>query len=164
MYVGHLALGLAARRVDSATPIAVLTSAPVALDLGAGVLGVLGLDPAYHWTHTLPAACLWTLTVGLLAGAWRGPRAGLLVGALVATHLPLDYVTGTLPLWTGGPTLGLNLCAYPFGDYALEVAMVLVAWLSYWGTLPRDAPHRRLALLMLPMMAILQMAFSFIHA
>ena len=162
MYMGHIAVGLAAKRFAPEVPITALTIAPVTADLGAGVLNVLGLDPHQSWTHTLPAAAGWTLAVGVFGAAWRGSRTGLLLGALAATHLPLDYVTGTLPLWRNGPSVGLFLCRYPFADYGVEVGMSLVAWFLYVGTLPEGAPRRWLAVLIFPMMAALQVVFSFV--
>ena len=160
MYIGHFALGIAAKRIAPELPTVALAAAPVALDLGSGVLGVLGLDPTWQWTHSLVAALAWAVAVGITSGVWRGWRAGVLLGSLAATHLPLDYVTSWLPLWTDGPSIGLSLMRWPTIDYVVEVAMLLASWLLYLTTLPRT-PRRWLTASLVPMFAAFQLVFSF---
>jgi hypothetical protein len=57
-------------------------------------------------------AVVWSVVVGrIAAAALKHARAGLIVGLTVLSHWPLDVITHRpdLPLWPGGPKIGLGL-------------------------------------------------------
>jgi hypothetical protein len=149
MYIGHLGVGLAATRARTGAPVVVLALATIAPDLGDIVFGLTGLDATGLYTHTVAAAAAWAVAVGLLGG-WRyGATAGVVLGALCATHVPLDYITSRMEMWRGGPDVGLLLYAKPPVDFAVEAVVIFAGWWIYQRTLPRRgwAPIAMVALL-----------------
>lgn len=139
MFVGHLAAALAAKRVEPEMPLAASVAAAFALDLAWPILLLAGVETVrvnpgdtaftnlafdwYPWTHSLTMVLVWS-GVGCLVGkaAFRSWRAGGVVGALVLSHWILDLVTHRpdLPLWPGGPAVGLGLWNSIPGTIAVE--------------------------------------------
>jgi hypothetical protein len=138
MYMGHLAFGLAARQL-SRVPLVALVIAPIAPDLGDVVLGLAGIKHSWHYTHTLPAAAAWAVAVGVIGLVLYG-RAGALLAALAATHVPLDYITSRLGVLPSGPTIGLGIYEQAAVDLAVEAVVILIGWSLYRASL---APDRR---------------------
>jgi hypothetical protein len=158
MLAGHLAVALAAKRVEPRLPLAATIAAAFWLDLLWPVLLLAGLesvriDPgntaftnlafdSYPWTHSLLAVIGWSLVASL---AWRGAarttRGGAVLGALVLSHWILDYVTHRpdLPLWPGGPLVGLRLWDSIPGTILVEGGLLAVGAVIYArGTTPRS--------------------------
>jgi hypothetical protein len=65
----------------------------------------------YPWSHSLLTVGLAGAGIGLLAGRRHAGRAGLLLALLVVSHWFLDAWSHRpdLPLWPGGPLVGLGL-------------------------------------------------------
>jgi len=128
MFIGHFAVGLAAKRVAPRTSLGTLFAAAQLLDLVWPVLVLAGLetvriDPgntaftpldfvSYPWTHSLLLVLLWAAAFAL-AYRWRRDyaRGAWVVGALVVSHWLLDLVTHRpdLPLAPGAAKVGLGL-------------------------------------------------------
>jgi hypothetical protein len=142
MFVGHLALGLAAKRAAPAASLGWLLGAVLALDLlwpfflfagleqvtiqpGATAFTPLVFDH-YPWTHSLVMAVVWGLVLAGLA-RWRRVRASaLLLVPLVVSHWLLDFVSHApdLPLWPGtSPRLGLGLWNSVPATFVVEGAL-----------------------------------------
>ena len=143
MFVGHLAVALAAKRAVPKAPLGWLMAAATALDLvwplfllagiehvrmraGATAFTPLVFD-SYPWSHGLVMAVLWGILLAAL-GRWRGfsPRICLWLVGLVVSHWVLDFLTHApdMPLWPGrSPLLGLDLWNSIPGTFALEGAM-----------------------------------------
>lgn len=136
MYIGHIAVGLAAKRVRPDVPVVALALATIAPDLGDIALGLANLDHAGLYTHTVPAAIGWAIAVGLLGLLRYGAAAGVILAALCATHIPLDYVTSRMELWPSGPVIGLFLYATPAVDFAVEALVIVAGWSIYRRSLP----------------------------
>jgi membrane-bound metal-dependent hydrolase YbcI (DUF457 family) len=152
MFIGHNALGFAAKKVAPRASLGLLMAAPMFLDLLwplfliAGVEEVqlapsppaspfLGFDFTYYpWSHSLLMSLVWGVALGLLY-RWRtgDGRGALVAGALVVSHWVLDFVTHVpdLPLWPGGPKVGLGLWNYPTATVAIEVAMYVLGIAAY---------------------------------
>jgi hypothetical protein len=147
MFVGHLAVALAAKAVAPSRSLGMLIGAAFALDLLWPVLLLMGLervviDPGitaftplrfenYPWSHSLLLAAVWGVAVGLPA---RRDRAGALtLGALVVSHWVLDFVTHRpdLPLWPGGPLAGLGLWNSVPWTFAAEGALLATGLAIY---------------------------------
>lgn len=160
MYLGHLATGLAARRLSTPVPLVVLLIATVAVDLGDVALGIAGHASTGAYTHTLPAVLVWSAVAGVLASAAYGGRGGLVVGALVALHLPLDYVTSTLDLWPHGPQLGLALYGARWVDLAIESALLAIGVALYRTTLPPGTRASVSTAAMVVVLVALQVVFD----
>lgn len=129
MFVGHLALGLAARRAAPRINLGWLMAGVTALDLVWPVLLLTGVEhvrivpgataftplvfDAYPWSHSLLMAFVWGAVLAGIARLARVPRsATTLLVALVVSHWVLDYLTHApdLPLWPGlSPHVGLGL-------------------------------------------------------
>jgi hypothetical protein len=128
MFVGHLAAALAAKRVQRRAPLGALVGAAFGLDLIWPVLLLAGvetvrIDPgntaftplafdSYPWSHSLSMAIVWSIVVGRVAAAvLKHTHAGLIIGLTVLSHWLLDFITHRpdLPLWPGGPKVGLGL-------------------------------------------------------
>jgi membrane-bound metal-dependent hydrolase YbcI (DUF457 family) len=129
MFVGHLALALAAKRASPKVSLAWLMAGVTTLDLLwpifllAGIEqvrispGVTAFTPlsfeSYPWSHSLIMAVIWGFLLAALARRLRQPvHPGYLLAALVVSHWVLDFLTHApdLPLWPGNsPRLGLGL-------------------------------------------------------
>lgn len=158
MFVGHLAVALGAKRVEPSLPLGAAVAAAFGLDLlwpllllaGIEVVQVNAHDTAftnlafvsYPWSHSLLMVLGWSLLTAV--AGWRlldSRRSGAILGALVASHWVLDVVTHRpdLPLWPGGPVMGLGLWYSIAGTLALEGALLGGGLLLYSRvTVPRD--------------------------
>lgn len=154
MFIGHFAVGFAAKRAAPRTNLGWLMAAPLLLDILWPLFLVLGwervrIDPgntavtplafdAYPWSHSLVMTLVWA---GAFAGLywWRAryrPGAvAIFVG--VASHWVLDVATHRpdMPLWPGhSPLLGLGLWNSVAGTYIVESLMFAAGVWLYAGT------------------------------
>jgi hypothetical protein len=129
MFVGHLAVALAAKRTAPAVNLGWLMAGVTALDLVWPVFVIVGVEhvriapgataftplifDSYPWSHSLVTSVAWGILLALIARS-RGivTASGLLV-ALVVSHWVLDFASHApdMPLWPGSssPKLGLGL-------------------------------------------------------
>jgi hypothetical protein len=163
MFIGHLALGLGAKKYAPRTSLGLLIAAPMFADLLWPTLLLLGvesvrIDPGntkqtpldfvhYPWSHSLLMLCVWGALIG---GAFfllkRRRTDALIVLLLVVSHWFLDWVVHRpdLPLvpW-GGPKLGLGLWNLPALDALIEGGMFAVGVALYFrSTKPLDRTGR----------------------
>lgn len=158
MFVGHLAVALGAKRVSPRTPLAALIAAAFGLDLMWPILLLAGIehvrvDPGhtaftplafdhYPWSHSLSMAVVWAVAVGRLSVVLlKRSAAGLVIGLAVVSHWLLDYVThiADLPLWPGGPEVGLGLWNSIPGTLVVEGIFFSAAVFAYVrSTRPRQ--------------------------
>jgi hypothetical protein len=153
MFIGHLGIALAAKRVAPTVSTGVAVAAATGIDLVWPLFVLAGLerveiDPGntaltplnfvqYPYTHSLLAVLGWSVLAGLLVFAvqrsWRGAAA---VGALVTSHWVLDLLVHRpdLPLWPGGPAVGLGLWNVPVVAIPLELAIFFGGVLVYAKT------------------------------
>ena len=157
MFVGHLAVALGIKRASPRTPLAALVAAAFGLDLLWPILLLIGVesvrvDPGhtaftpfdfehYPWSHSLSMAVVWAVAVGRLAVVvLKRSVTGLLIGMALVSHWLLDYVThiADLPLWPGGPEVGLGLWNSIPGTLLVEGALfAALLGLYVRGTRPR---------------------------
>lgn len=158
MFVGHFGVAMAAQKVAPGPSLGTLVLAaqlvdgiwPIFLLLGWErveiVPGITAATPllfvSYPYTHSLAAGALWAAA---LAGGYyllRRDRGGALwIGALVLSHWVLDFVSHRpdLPLWPGGPRVGLGLWRSLPASIVTELALLgFGAWLYAKVTRPRD--------------------------
>lgn len=129
MFIGHFALGFAAKRAAPRTSLAALIAAASFIDILWPAFVLLGLetvriDPgntaftaldfvSYPWTHSLAMVIGWGVVFALAYRALGGDRRGAwILGALVVSHWVLDWISHRpdLPLAPGtAPRVGLGL-------------------------------------------------------
>lgn len=150
MFVGHFAIGFAAKAVAPRASLGTLFAAAQLLDLLWPTLLLFGLERVriapgitlvtpldfehYPISHSLAAVVGWSLAFGLLYYALRGgARVAAVLAALVASHWLLDAVVHRpdLPLWPGGSMrVGLGAWNSLPLTFAIELALFgLGVWL-----------------------------------
>jgi hypothetical protein len=163
MFVGHFALGFAAKRAAPSVSLGVLIAAAQFADvlwpiLIATGIGQVRIDPgntaftpldfiSYPYSHSLSFLLIWGIVLG---GAYRlftrhnGLSFGV-IALLVASHWVLDVVTHRpdMPLYPGGPRLGLALWnSVPWTVLVELVLYALGVWIYWRATRARDAIGR----------------------
>lgn len=130
MITGHVSLAYAARARWPRAPLVALLVATVLPDLADFVLRArICRVPCEEYTHAFPAVLLLAVAMAALAWVlWHSRVTALLTGAMVLMHDAADFVTGHKPFWLGGPPVGLDLYRLPAVDFALESAMMTLAW------------------------------------
>jgi hypothetical protein len=159
MFIGHFGVALAAKRLAPRTSLGLLIFAAEFLDLLWPIFLVLGLEHVrvvpgitkvqpfdfydYPFSHSLTMALRWALAVGLIYFLVRRyVRGAWVLGALVVSHWTLDFVAHRpdLPLWPGGPKVGLGLWNSWPGSISVELLCFgLGLWLYLRTTRARDA-------------------------
>jgi membrane-bound metal-dependent hydrolase YbcI (DUF457 family) len=158
MFIGHFGLALAAKKVAPRASLGTLLMAALLVDgvwpafllLGWETVeivpGITAVTPllfvSYPWTHSLVAGVFWAV---LLAGGYfllrRDSVGAWWLAALVLSHWVLDFISHRpdMPLWPGGPKVGLGLW------YSLRATLVVEfllfgagAWIYAKATRARD--------------------------
>jgi membrane-bound metal-dependent hydrolase YbcI (DUF457 family) len=151
MFVGHYAAALAARAVEPRAPLWTYVLGCQAMDIAWSGLIMAGVEKAsidpslpgsalvlshMPYTHSLPAAVLWSVAVGagLMALLKLPKRAGLLIGLAVFSHWILDFLVHRpdLPLLWDGPKVGLGLWNHAVLEQAIEMGLLAMA-AAAWG-------------------------------
>ena len=159
MFIGHFALGYAAKRWAPGVSLAVLFAAAQLADLLWPVLLAVGLEHvrifpgitaatplefvSYPYSHSLAMLLLWGALFAWICARRGGNqrRVFIVVLALVVSHWVLDVITHIpdMPLYPGGPKLGLGLWNSVPGTLAVEAAMFAGGvWIYTRVTRPRD--------------------------
>ncbi|HMC78234.1 MAG TPA: metal-dependent hydrolase [Vicinamibacterales bacterium] len=158
MFIGHFALGLAAKRATPRVSLALLFGAAQLADLLWPVFLATGLeqvriDPgntaftpldfvSYPYSHSLLLLLVWGVLLALLSRPFtRGRRVFAVIAALVASHWLLDFVTHRpdMPLYPGGAKFGLGLWNSIPATAAIEVPLFAAGvWIYSRVTHPRD--------------------------
>ena len=158
MFIGHFAAAYAAKQVAPRTSLGTLFTAAQLPDVLWPVLLLAGVEHAeiapgdtaftplrfdsYPVSHSLVTVVVW----GALFGAihfWgqRRRRDALVLAVLVVSHWVLDFLTHRpdMPLWPGGPKLGLGLWNHVGATVGVEVLMFAFGlWLARDATRPLD--------------------------
>src|SRR5688572_26032769 len=157
MFIGHFALGYAAKRSVPRLSLAVLFAAALFADLLWPVLVALGIEHvrivpgitastplefiSYPYSHSLLTLALLGALFGWIATRVAAPAASqapdtsrifVIVTGLVISHWALDVVTHIpdLPLYPGGPKFGLGLWNSVPGTIAVETLLfALGVWI-----------------------------------
>lgn len=144
MFIGHYALGLAAKRAASRTSLGNLFIAPTLADLLWPIFLLLGAEHVhavpnanpflvgwfdeYPYSHSLFMLIVWGALFGYLYRSRTGNRRGALVIALlVVSHWVLDFITHRpdMPIYPGGPRVGLGLWNSMTGTIVVEGLMLV---------------------------------------
>ncbi len=162
MFIGHYALGFAAKRIAPHTSLGTLFVAPTLADLLWPIFLLLGWEHAhvvpgpnpfltlwlddYPISHSLLMLMVWGALFGwLYRRRSRDKRAAVVIAVLVVSHWVLDFITHRPdePLYPGGPEVGLGLWNSVGGTVIVESAMLLAGVVIYLrNTRARDGIGR----------------------
>lgn len=151
MFLGHFAVGFAAKKPAPMVSLGTLFLAAQFIDLLWPVFLLLGLEAAriapgdtaftpldfyrYPYTHSLAAVLVWSVAFGGVYYALkRNAKAARIVGAAVLSHWVLDFVTHRpdLPLLPGFDTrVGLGLWNNVTASVAVEGLLFIGAVAVY---------------------------------
>jgi FtsH-binding integral membrane protein len=163
VFIGHFALGFAAKKLDPGPSVGTYFLAAQLADTLWPVLLLAGVEhvtiapgdtpftplrfDGYPVSHSLLTLALWGAALaGLHWARKRNPRAALLLGLLVLSHWVLDYATHRpdLPLvpWSSR-VLGLGLWYSVPATLVVEVTLFAAGvWLYLGATRARDRVGR----------------------
>ncbi|WP_300542151.1 hypothetical protein [Maricaulis sp.] len=152
MFVGHYGPALAGKAVAKSVPLWTLFFAVQLVDVAWGIFVANGIEhvrivPGFTeanpldlydmpLTHSLPGALVWSVGAGLVYAIWARSQkrlGGVVIAAAVFSHWLLDLIVHVpdLPLWPGGPEVGLGLWNnYPLALTA-EMAVLVAGLFLY---------------------------------
>lgn len=162
MFIGHFAVGFAARKIAPRGSLPAYFAAAQFPDLLWPVLVAAGVErvtiapgdtaftplrfDSYPISHSLVLDLVWAvLFAGLMWLATRSRSAALASGALVVSHWLLDFVThrADMPIFPGGSRYGLGLWNSVPATLAIESALFAAGVALYArATRPRDGIGR----------------------
>ena len=162
MFIGHFAVGLAAKRAVPRVSLAALFAGAQLADIIWPVLVAFGveqvrIDPgntaftpldfvSYPYSHSLLLLAVWGVVLGWIVAVATGVRRAFgVIVVLVLSHWVLDWVTHRpdMPLYPGSAKFGLGLWRSIPWTLAIEVTMFLAGLGVYFATTrPRDAIGR----------------------
>ncbi len=165
MFIGHYAVGLAAKKAAPKVSLGTLVAAAIGLDLLWSLFLLLGLESFrispgitrlvpidfndYPLSHSLVMALCWAVLavlVYLMAGN-RDERAAWVIGAVVISNWVLDFLVHRpdLPILPAEPNWGMNhkyglgLWNHPAAAVLLEAAFFVAGfWIYLISTKARD--------------------------
>jgi len=162
MFIGHFAVAFGAKRYAPRVQLAWLTACVALADLLWTIFLLLGWEHAriapgdtaftpfdlydYPWSHSLLMLTVWGIAVGA-AYFWRKKDAmgAWVLGVCVLSHWVLDWVTHRpdMPLYPGGPKLGLDLWNSIPGTLIVETAMFVIGlWIYATATREKNRVGR----------------------
>jgi hypothetical protein len=150
MFLGHFAVGFAAKRIEPRMSLALLLAAPQWLDLVWPIFVLAGIERVevepgntaftplafthYPWSHSFAMTLVWASVFGGIVLASGGSRRAAWVSSvLVASHWVLDVVSHRpdMPIWPGGPEIGFGLWHTVSGTIAVELSLYAVGIALY---------------------------------
>ncbi|HYE42958.1 MAG TPA: hypothetical protein VEA15_06135 [Caulobacteraceae bacterium] len=144
MFIGHYAAAFGAKALAPRAPLWTLVGAAQLLDVAFSGFLIAGLerfrvDPSLPgnqlvlehmpWSHSLPAAVLWSVLAAALARMIVPWRVAAIIGGVVFSHWILDWITHRpdLGLWFDGPKVGLGFWNLPVAEMAFEMSLLTLA-------------------------------------
>ena len=140
MFIGHFGVALAAKKAAPRTSLGTLILAAQFIDLLWPIFLLLGLEHVriapgitkvspfdfydYPISHSLLMVMVWSVVLGGLYYAFRRyPRGVWIIALAVLSHWVLDFIVHRpdLPLWPGGPRVGLGLWNSWAGSISVEL-------------------------------------------
>ncbi|MCJ7824481.1 MAG: hypothetical protein MUP44_06230 [Anaerolineales bacterium] len=116
MYLGHFAVGLAAKPVVPKVSLGILLVATQVIDILYAIFVLVGVGHpggASPWDHGLVMSLIWSATAFVISFLfYRDIRSGILIGLLVLSHWVCDFISWdhVLPLaFSDSPRVGLGL-------------------------------------------------------
>jgi ABC-type tungstate transport system substrate-binding protein len=144
--LGHLGVGLAAKRTAPKIPLVILLAAPMLLDIIWAIFSLAGIQ-SNAWSHGLFMSVIWSLITAILTGfITHNFHASLMIGLLVFSHWVVDFITHPMgfifpkdtgiPLFfEGSPMVGLGLYNTLGGVIIGEAVLIVPGVILYVLTL-----------------------------
>lgn len=144
MFLGHFAVGLAAKRISPRISLAMLFAAAQFADLLWPVLVAFGIEQvaiepgltrvtplnfiSYPYSHSLVFLVVWGVLLALAHRPIGADRAIPVIAGLVVSHWVLDFVTHRpdMPIYPGSEKFGLGLWNSLPGTLLVELPMFAV--------------------------------------
>ena len=150
MFIGHYAVGLAAKKFAPRTTLGALVAAPILLDLIWPIFVLLGWEhvsivpnsnpflrlqfDSYPISHGLVAVIGWaTLFASVYFGFTRYVAGAIVLWIGVVSHWVLDFIVHVpdLPVMAHGRVYGLGLWNHRWLTVAVELALFAIAIWTY---------------------------------
>jgi hypothetical protein len=183
MFMGHYAAAFAAKRVAPELPLPLCFVACELVDYFWGSLVLAGVERmrivphfnATNWldlyfmpyTHSLPAAVLWSAGAAGLAVLFMQPSprrslVALVIGLTVGSHWLLDFVVHLpdLPLLFDSMKVGLGLWDYRYAALALELVVLWAGALACARTAGAPAGRYLLLTAFMSMLQVLSLVLT----
>ena len=158
MFIGHHAVAFAGKNAAPRTSLGTLIAAASLLDLIWPVLVIAGVErfevrpgitafspfdfTYYPWSHSLVMSMVWSILFGAVYFAVTNyQRGAVIIGIAAFSHWVLDFIShrADMPLWFGGPRVGLGLWNSVPGTIAVESSMYIAGiWIYLRTTKARD--------------------------
>jgi|SRR6185437_8863664 len=157
MFIGHIAVGFAGKRLAPRTSLGLLVAAAMFADLLWPVLLAFGvervrIDPtaswsqlqfvSYPWSHSLVMTIFWAVLFSRGYGLLTRDKDGAnIIFFCVISHWVLDWISHgpDMPLWPDGKGYGLGLWNSIAATMTVELAMLAAAlWIYFRATRARD--------------------------
>jgi membrane-bound metal-dependent hydrolase YbcI (DUF457 family) len=180
VFVGHYAAAMAAKAIEPKAPMWTLAAACQLIDIGWSAFIITGVEHArvdtslpgsalvlydMPWTHSLPAALVWSIAAALLVKLLlRLPWwASAIVGLTVFSHWLLDLIVHRpdLALWPGGEKVGFAFWNYPVPEQALEVGLVAICGAAWAASRKQLGPLAWPAIAYIGFLVAVQIAVMF---
>jgi hypothetical protein len=163
MFIGHFAVGFAAKRATPRVSLAILFLAAQLADLLWPVLVAAGIERvriqpgdtaftpldfvSYPYSHSLLMLAIWGMALGFAYKVIRRSdgRTMFILFLLVVSHWILDWIAHRpdMPTYPGGPKLGLGLWHSVPATISVELVMFAIGvWIYSRATRARDAIGR----------------------
>ena len=145
MFIGHFAIGFGAKKLAPRSSLAVLLAAPLFSDILWPLFLLLGWEHVrihpgdtkftpldlwdYPWSHSLLMTVIWATVFAVIYWSLSRYRAGTIaVWMGVLSHWILDWISHRpdMPLYPGGPRLGLGLWNSIPGTMMVELTMFIL--------------------------------------
>jgi hypothetical protein len=178
MFIGHNAVAFAAKRAAPRISLGTLTAAATFLDLIWPIFVLLGIEhfeirpgitafspfdfTDYPWSHSLVMSVVWSVAFGgIYFAITRYGRGAVIIGVAVFSHWILDFITHRpdMPLYPGGPKVGLGLWNSVGGTVIIESALYIAGvWIYLRSTRARDRLGDILAWVLIIFLAVAYVA------
>ncbi len=138
MYVGHVAIALAAKGARPQLPLWFLLITAQAPDWLVIATRLSGHDIARVERFTETSLSLILVAIPIAVAFYAGSndlKSSAIIWLVAASHSLCDFFTSKQPLLPGGVAHGLGWYERPLHDFALETAMVIGAAFIYRRTL-----------------------------
>jgi hypothetical protein len=162
MFIGHFAVGLAAKKASPKINLGLLFIACQLLDLIWPVLILTGVEQVsvdhsatavtpfnfsyYPWSHSLVMTIIYSLILGFIAAkVAKSNRTGIVFGFVILSHWILDFLTHRpdLPLYFDGLKVGLGLWNSVVATFIIEGGIFIIGIFFYLQASPLISKKRK---------------------